>query len=445
MVYNIQGRNLLEIIKEVQMKKISVIFSVFFFCLTLLTAVMPCGASYLDETGNRSRLITSNYKNARAVIDVSGDDIKISGVYTEDTPTSVSVSGADETKNHFHVENDGTFAAEITAKPFEDGYYDLVIHFSSRLIFRYTLKYRDGWSIPDNGIAKSNDEKLKNIDTAAPLAAAYYLSAEADRDEIEETLERLRGIVEQVCGDETDDYLKAKALILWIGENIYYDHDAAESSVTVDTVAVHNVLERQRTTCAGFANTFSALLEIAGIRSVNLKGAAVAGEITYPDLPTGGENHEFSAFFYEKENRWVYCDACWTSNGHYRDGEYQSEITNGTKYFDVTSEAFALNHRIDKAEERFYTQAPAALDGETPESSQSAEEQSESESESNSESAAESQSGDTAEFSPSASETEERTSESGAPENLTPYIILGLCGVMVIGAGVILAVNQRKK
>lgn len=425
-------------------KKISVLLAALFFFLTLTSAAVPSYASYLDETGNLSRLVTSNNKDAYAIIDVSGDDIKISGVYREDLPISVAVIGVDETHNSMHVESDGRFTAEITAKPYEDDYYYLKIAFSSRLIFTYILKYSGGWSVPDNGIAEANEKKLQNIVTAVPIAAAYYLSVEADRDEIEQTMSELQGIVDEVCGDETDDYLKAKALILWIGENIYYDHDAADTSVTMDTVAVHNVLERRRTTCAGFANTFSAMLEIAGIRSVNLKGAAVAGEITYPDLPTGTENHEFSAFWYEDESRWVYCDACWTSNGRYRDGEYTSEITNGTKYFDVTGQAFALNHRIDKAEERFYTQALAAVDGEMTETevSENTEEQ-----KTDSQSDEKTHSTEAAETRPAVTEPSESKSNPDADKevDLTPYIILGLTGVMVIGAGVILAVNKRKK
>lgn len=424
-------------------KNISILLAALFFFLTLLSAAVPSHAAYLDETGNLSRLVTSNYKNAYAVIDVSGDDIKISGVYREDLPTSVAVIGVDETHNSMHVESDGRFTAEITAKPFEDGYYDLKIAFESRLIFRYILKYKGGWSVPDNGIAEANEKKLQNIVTTVPIAAAYYLSVEADRDEIEETLSELQGIVDEVCGDETDDYLKAKALILWIGENIYYDLDAAETSVTMDTVAVHNVLERRRTTCAGFANTFSAMLEIAGIRSVNLKGAAVAGEIDYPDLPTGTENHEFSAFWYEAESRWVYCDACWTSNGRYLDGEYYSEITNGTKYFDVTAQAFALNHRADKAEERFYTQALAAVDGEMTETEAPENTQVQ---ESDSQSATEAQNDAESAVTTLPVVTEQVT---GVTDNnkatVIPFIILGLTGVMVIGVGVILAVNKRKK
>jgi len=160
-------------------------------------------------------------------------------------------------------------------------------------------------------------------------------------------------------------------------------------------------------------------------------------------LPTGTENHEFSAFWYEEEERWVYCDACWTSNSHYIDGEYQSEINNKTKYFDVTGEAFALNHRIDKAEERFYTKALAAVNGELTETA--AETNAESSAPKNEGTESETMENAEGTFSEAVPSEDENNPENSAKGSIAPYIILGLAGVMVIGAGIILAVQKNKK
>lgn len=432
------------------MKKIYFCLLSAIIALTVLSSA--CFALNLEETGDWNQLITSNYKDGFMTIDTDGDRIKISGVFKNDYPKNISIMGADASDEHLRAESDGTFSGELVCTPFENSYYNLRITFNSRIIYVYTLKYNDGWSIPDNGIAEANEKKLQNIVSAPPLAAAYYLSAEGNRDEAEETLSELKRIVGEVCGDEKDDYVKAMKLIDWVGANISYDHDAAENSVTMDTVAIHNVLERRRTTCAGFANTFSALLEIAGIRSVNLKGAAVAGEVTYEELPVGTENHEFSAFWYEAEKRWVYCDSCWTSNSSYRDGNYKWKISGGTRHFDVTGEAFALNHRIDKAEERSYTKALAALDGELSETASEKEESHvtenetrESEQTTAKDGTSESGSGENATKNDTEStfgSTSEEKEKNG--KNPTPYIIIGLTGIMVIGAGIILAVNKNK-
>lgn len=419
----------------------------------LVFASIPCSAAYLNETGSLSRLVTSNRKDAFATIDTSGDDIIISGVFAEDPPVALGLVGVDETDNRLHVETGGVFTAQLTAKPFDNDYYDLYFQFQSGAYFRYVLKYDDAWYVPDNGIAAKNKEKLENITVALPKAAAYYISQEADKTEIEETLAEVQKISDEVCGDEQDDYEKAHLLLIWMGDNIYYDHDAAETSVTLDTIAIHNVLERRRTTCAGFANTYSALLEAAGIRSVNLKGAAVAGEISFPELPTGVENHEFSAFWYEKENRWVYADACWSSGSNYREGEYFHGNWSD-RFFDQTGEAFALRHRADKAEERLYFQV---LDNmEFPEDSTADTEKTDSGentdvSTENSENTTSytddntATSGSESTYADTLPPSEENsTNEQKAQSDIILYVILGVIGIAIIAVGIVLAIRSRK-
>lgn len=429
------------------------IFTVTVLLFTVVFSSLQCSAEYINETGNLSRLVTSNRKDAFATIDTSGDSVIISGVFKYDPPVALGIVGVDETENQLHVETDGVFTAKVSGTPFDNDYYDLYFQFQSGAYFRYVMKYDGGWYIPDNGIAAKNNEKLENITIAVPKAAAYYISKDADETEIRETLEEIQRISDEVCGDEEDDYEKAHLLLIWMGENIYYDHDAAETSVTLDTVAIHNVLERRRTTCAGFANTYSALLEAAGIRSVNLKGAAVAGEISFPELPTGVENHEFSAFWYERENRWVYADACWASGSHYRGGEYTSGDWSD-RFFDQTAEAFALRHRADKAEERLYFQVLDNLDfsdittnteqterEEITESIETAE---------NTENTDSNGGGYTTvqngENSPAdTSDNSENGNKQNTETDIILIIVIGIIGVAIIVLGVSLALIRRKK
>lgn len=441
-------------------KKCLKIFTVTALLFAFVFSSLQCNAEYINETGNLSRLVTSNRKDAFATIDTSGDSIIISGVFKDDPPVALGIVGEDETENELHVETGGVFTAKITCRPFYKNYYDLYFQFQSGVYFRYVLKYDEGgWYVPDNGIAAKNNEKLENITLAVPKAAAYYISKDADKAEIEETLEEIQRISDEVCGDEEDDYEKAHLLLIWMGDNIYYDHDAAETSVTLDTVAIHNVLERRRTTCAGFANTYSALLEAAGIRSVNLKGAAVAGEITYPELPTGVENHEFSAFWYEKENRWVYADACWASGGHYRDGEYTSGNWSD-RFFDQTAEAFALRHRADKAEERLYFQvlnnldfSDITTDTEQTESEVSGEASTENENTEITESTDNTNvngSGYTTfkngeNSPPDTSSNAENGSQQNTETDIILFVVIGLIGIAIIVLGVALALRKRKK
>lgn len=397
------------------------------------------------ETGNYSRLVTNNNPDFYSVIETKGDKIQIRGVLKSDPAKSVRISGVSG-KEDFHSESDGSYTAELEVKPINGGYYDLYIILNSGVVMTYQMKYTDGWYIPDNGLSRLNDAKLEKTYTAPAEAALYYLSANSDKAEAESALSQIKDIVAEVCGDETDDYKKAYLLNRWVADNIYYDHDAADTSVTLDTVAIYNVLERKRTTCAGYANTYSALLEEAGIRSVNIKGAAVAGEVTFDTLPDAGENHEFTAFWYEEQNRWVYADACWSGAGDYRDGSYTERITYD-KYFDVASEAFSLNHRVDKVEERNYKKALETLGNqEKPDSSVIPENTDATVTDETAVSGGASNTTAASAAPPRTTAVNAQPESSGSGGNqIFPFVIIGLTGALIIAVGIILAVRSRKK
>lgn len=395
----------------------------------------------IEDTGNYSRLVTSNNPDFYSVFETDGSTITARGVHKSDIPVKIGISGA-EASVKFHGESDGSYTAELSYTPVSQGYYNIYLVLKSGAIISYLMKYTDGWYFPDNSLERLNAAKLEKPYEAAPEAAVYYISATSDKSEVESALEQLEGIVREVCGDETDDYRKAYLLNRWMADNIYYDHDAAETSVTLDTVAIYNVLERRRTTCAGFANTYSALLEMAGIRSLNLKGAVVTTEISYDDLTEAAENHEFSAFWYDKQNRWVYADSCWSGAGDYQEGSWNERITYD-KYFDITGEAFSFNHRVDKAEERFYRKALEVLEQGSASTEETTAEGSEAQTGSESEASSETAVNPPITVSTSSRPTDAQ--ESKGEQNITPFIIIGLTGVLVIAVGIILAINKRKK
>lgn len=412
--------------------------------------VFVCGmlggvsAQTVEDTGNFSRLVTSGNPDFYSVFETKGDTITARGVYKSDMPVGIAINGV-KANVKFHAESDGSYTAELSYTPLAQGYYDIYISFESGAVIAYLLKYTDGWYFPDNTIGRQNDSKLEKPYEAAPEAAVYYISAAADKSEVESALEQLKSIADEVCGDETDDYKKAYLLNRWIADNIYYDHDAAETSVTLDTVAIYNVLTRRRTTCAGFANTYSALLEAAGIRSLNLKGAVVTTDVSYDQLAEAAENHEFSAFWYEKQKRWVYADACWSGAGDYREGVTTERITYD-KYFDISSEAFSFNHRVDKAEERFYGKALEVMEQGGLSTDTTKEEVTEAETVSEPPDTSEAVTDPPITASVTSHTDTNNSQVNGEAEpNITPFLIIGLTGVLVIAAGIILAVDKRKK
>lgn len=430
------------------MKKMSsALLAVLFLCPSLVFAEAAAAAEEqggaLPETGSFSRILTSNNLDCHAIIETEGDTVRVSGINKADPVYTVFIVNKPITERlseNIRLNSDGSFSSEMTLAPKESGYYMLYIGMKSNKAMTYRLKYDGGWSIPDNGLCEANAAKLENIIDTDPMAAAYYLSATADKEEISQTLDKLKEIAEGVCAGETEDYRKAYLLNRWVAENVYYDHDAAANSVTLETVAVHNVLTTLKTTCAGFANTYSALLEVEGIRSVNLKGAAAAGKVSFETLATGVENHEFTAFWYEKENRWVYVDPCWSGVGDYKNGEFINSVAYD-KYFDITGEALALDHRADKAEERHYLKALEAVEEKSSETAPEVMDPYRSD-ETAPQTAADFEDTEDFEPTPSTSNSRPKPIESG---NIAPYIIIGLLGIMIIGAGIILASNKRKK
>ncbi len=431
-------------------KVLAVFFAFSFFCIFVgSTQVFAADG---ENIAKLRRLVTSNNPQNYAVIDVNGDTVTARGKYTSDTPYCIDFIGAQPTSNTFKTAGGGEFTAELTCKPLEKGYYTFYIGFNSNAAMSYLMIYDDqGWHIPDNNLSVLNAGKLDSIRKTEPIAAAYYIIPTGDKAEIKETMEKIQTIANQVCNGVEDDYQKAYLLNRWIADNIYYDHDAADTEVTIETVALSNVLENHRTTCAGYANLFCALLEVEGIRSVNLKGAAVAGDVTYETLTTGVENHEFTAFWYEEQNRWVYVDSCWSGAGDYENGQYSDRITYD-KYFDITGEAFSLNHRVDKVEERFYTKALAAVEAneatqifQTGESTN--DENPDVTSSDNTLTTDKSEKTDNAPIGDNKPVTDRKDEKPAKKENenITPYIIIGVVGVMAVTAGIILAVNKYKK
>ena len=328
--------------------------------IALFIIVQSAQNIHADNINQLKKLITSNNPEYYSLIQLNGDQIDIVGKYSADPVDKIIIISSALSDYKINKESDGSFSATLVSGQSNgfEGY--LCIYLQSGAYMPYYICYSDGWYFPDNGLAAQNDAKFANIRTAAASTAALYLSATSDADEVEETLGELEALAAEIVGDETDDYNKARLICRWVADNIYYDKDAAEAGISMETVAVHNVLETRKTTCAGYANTFSALLEAAGIKSVNIKGSVVAGDVTYQTLTTGVENHEWVAFWYEQGQRWVYADACWNSRNYYIDGAFYPG-QNDEQYFDITSEAFALNHRADKLEQRTYFSALEGL------------------------------------------------------------------------------------
>lgn len=305
-------------------------------------------------------LRTSNTTDNYSIFETEHDTISARGKYTGDRVRKMyidkadsDVSGSYSMKGH----EDGTYEASITTVP-EKGVHKLTLQLESTALMRYTIFYdeQNGWYFPTNEYSRNNRRVFDHIYEAPSEAAALYLSPGADPAEISTALEQISSLAEQVTAGAENDYDKAKAISRFVSEKLYYDLDARDTDVSIETIALCNVLKTGKTVCAGFTNLFCAMAESVGIDAVNIKGGITNNDKRYEELFEGKQNHEWAAFYFKEQERWVWVDACWDGSGTYKNGSF-TESRPKYMYFDISDEAFSLNHRADKAERRHYFDA----------------------------------------------------------------------------------------
>lgn len=329
----------------------------------LLCSFPAFSEDYTVPSGKINLLRTSAGDDNFSIFETAKNTISARGKYAGDRLRKIfidndsdDISGSYSMKAH----NDGGYEAQLTIVPPEEGPHKLTLRMNSGATMRYFIFYdsQNGWYFPKNDYYEQNRSVFGHIFEAPAEAAALYLSPTKDADEITTALEQIKMLAEEQTAGLDDDYEKARAISRFISERVYYDMDARDTNVDVSTIALCNVLKTARTVCAGFTNLFCAMAESVGIDAVNISGGCINGEMKFEELENGARSHEWSAFYYEKEERWVWVDSCWDGAGEYRNGEWKAGKPK-YMYFDISDEALALNHRADKAERRHYYEAKA--------------------------------------------------------------------------------------
>ncbi len=195
-----------------------------------------------------------------------------------------------------------------------------------------------------------NTRMLDNIIEYGDKYCVGYVSTSNDQERHRQTLNRLRELSDEICEGAKTDLEKVQKIEYWVADNIYYNFDAAETSVTAEVISLENVLGNKITTCAGYANMFSALCNMQGIYCVNLRGGTYIKEDTPDNLLAIPMNHEWNAVLLDGE--WLFIDTAWLSNNEYRNGEYIRSETMDTEYTDMDFEHMSYEHRIDLADYR---------------------------------------------------------------------------------------------
>ena len=154
----------------------------------------------------------------------------------------------------------------------------------------------------------------------------------------------------EIVGNETDDYTKVFLLHQWVAENIYYDYDAYYDP-DLRTINTATVLDQRRGVCAGYASLLRDLILAQGIPAIYCSNLSLNSG-SYALTASGGEDHAHTEAYVD--GRWMVMDATWDSNNEYRNGSYLTEAPNGYYYFDITPEAFALDHKTTARDQKDY-------------------------------------------------------------------------------------------
>ncbi len=198
-----------------------------------------------------------------------------------------------------------------------------------------------------------NTHMLDNIMEYGDKYCVEYVSTSKDPERHRQTLNKLRELSDEICKGAETDFEKVQKIEYWVADNLYYNFDAAETSVTAEVISLENVLENKTTTCAGYSNMFSALCNMQGIYCVNLRGGTFIKKDTPDDLLAIPMNHEWNAVRIDGE--WLFIDTTWLSNNEYRGGEYIRSETMDTQYTDMDFEYMSYEHRIDLADYRDFS------------------------------------------------------------------------------------------
>jgi len=123
---------------------------------------------------------------------------------------------------------------------------------------------------------------------------------------------------------------KARAVFIWVAENIYYDVDNMYSDTTLE---IDEVLKTRKGVCSDFANLYSDIANKIGIKTYIITG------YTRKNKRINYNPHAWCASMID--STWYLVDPTWGS-GHITDRRYIKEINND--YFMIKPKRFIKTH-----------------------------------------------------------------------------------------------------
>lgn len=303
------------------------------FFLAVITLALVSVSASAAESGDSStdavkkpekcyELVTGGNEEYYSKITINSRSVLISGCYKNDPVTDITLQSSGTVSSTLKVNPDGTFSSVLNPSEPIGSSDRIVIKLKSGAKLSYLIMYDDNRYFPDNKLSEQN---LSVLEKAVPTSAkswAGYVTDELTEEGVKQTLDEVAYLADYIAGDIKDDYKKLEAIAKWVSDNIYYDRDAKENSVTQSEICIKNVLKSRKTVCVGYSALFSALCEAQGLYVVNVKGTATSDTVDYSDLADGPVNHEWCAALID--DRWIWVDCVWNSNLKFQNNEYVS-------------------------------------------------------------------------------------------------------------------------
>ena len=300
-------------------------------------------------------LVTGENEEYYSKITINSRSVLVEGCYKNDPVTDISFQNCGTVSSTLKVNDDGTFSSVLNPSESFGNSDRLVITLKSGARLSYLIMYDDNRYFPDNKLGEQN---LSVLEKAVPTSAkswAGYVTDELTEESVKQTLDEIAYLADYIAGDIKDEYKKLEAIAKWVSDNIYYDCDARENSVTQSEICIKNVLKSRKTVCVGYSALFSALCEAQGLYVVNVKGTVTSDTVDYSELADGPVNHEWCAALID--DRWIWVDCVWNSNLKFKNNEFTSLGANTELYFDISPLALSFDHCAYLAEKRYYFRA----------------------------------------------------------------------------------------
>ena len=300
-------------------------------------------------------LVTGENEEYYSKITINSRSVLVEGCYKNDPVTNISFQNCGTVSSTLKVNPDGTFTSVLNPSEPIGSSDRIVIKLKSGAKLSYLIMYDDNRYFPDNKLSKQNQAVLEKAVPTSAKSWAGYVTDELTEEGVKQTLDEVAYLADYIAGDIKDDYKKLEAIAKWVSDNIYYDRDARENSVTQSEICIKNVLKSRKTVCVGYSALFSALCEAQGIYVVNVKGTVTSDTVKYDDLADGPVNHEWCAALID--DRWIWVDCVWNSNLKFENNKFKSMSANTQMYFDISPLALSFDHCAYLAEKRYYFRA----------------------------------------------------------------------------------------